>query len=247
MNRKKWALVLLAGLCVALTLLNASWLAPAPAGELAVIAHRGTIQPEDPAPDGCPARHVRLLAHGYIENTLLSMQGAVAYGARGFALDVRTSADGHAMIFRDPTLECRTDGSGRVSQRPLAYLKGLDVGHGYTSDGGRAFPLRGRGVGAMPTAAEMIRAFPQRILIFKLKRPRMPMPSSPRSARPGGDRRPPRFRRHARGAGAAADAHASRLGDRPGGERGLPFLLSADRLDQPGAGQLPRRDPDPAA
>ena len=171
MNRKKWALALLAVICVALTLLNASWLAPTPGGELAVIAHRGTIQPEDPAPDGCPARHVRMLAHGYIENTLLSMQGAVAYGARGFALDVQTSADGQAMIFRDPTLECRTDGTGRVSQRPLAYLKGLDVGFGYTSDGGRAFPLRGRGVGAMPTAAEVIRAFPQAILIFKLTAP----------------------------------------------------------------------------
>ena len=52
------ALVLLAGACLSLTLLNASWIAPKPAGELAVIAHRGIVQPEDPAPDGCPARHV---------------------------------------------------------------------------------------------------------------------------------------------------------------------------------------------
>ena len=167
MNRKKWALALLAGTCVALTLLNASWLAPKPKGELAVIAHRGVAQPEDSRAGGCPARHVRLLAHGYIENTLLSMQGAVAYGARGFALDVQTSVDGHAMIFRDPTLECRTDGAGRVRDRLLAYLKTLDVGFDYSSDGHR-FPLRGRGVGAMPTAAEAIRAFPDMILIFKL-------------------------------------------------------------------------------
>jgi glycerophosphoryl diester phosphodiesterase len=99
------------------------------------------------------------------------MQGAVAYGARGFALDVQSSADGHAVIFRDATLECRTNGTGRVSDRPLEYLKQLDVGFGYTPDGGRTFPLRGRGIGAMPAAAEVIRAYPREQLIFKLSAP----------------------------------------------------------------------------
>lgn len=163
------ALGLIALACIVLTLLNASWLAPKPGGPLTLIAHRGIIQPpEDAAGTDCPARRVRALASNFIENTLYAMQNAVSYGARGFALDVQASADGQAVIFRDFTLECRTNGTGRVAERPLAYLRGLDIGHGYSADGGRTFPLRGRGIGGMPTAAEVLRAYPRSPLIFEL-------------------------------------------------------------------------------
>ena len=161
------ALILLALACVGLTLLNASWLASRPQQPLTVIAHRGIVQPAGGGGD-CPARRVGELASNYIENSLFAMHGAISYGARGLALDVRSSGDGHAMIFRDPTLECRTDGSGRVADRPLGYLKRLDIGFGYTADGGRTFPLRGRGVGAMPTAAEVLRAYPHAPILFDL-------------------------------------------------------------------------------
>jgi len=173
MKAGRIALLLLAVMAVGLSLFNASWIAPTPPGRLVVVAHRGTAQPYDRAGggEGCPARRIRPITHTYIENTLFSMQGAVAYGARGFALDVQASSDGHAVIFRDATLECRTDGSGRVRDRPLDYLKRLDVGYGYSADGGRTFPLRGRGVGAMPTAAEAIRAYPREQLIFTLQDP----------------------------------------------------------------------------
>jgi glycerophosphoryl diester phosphodiesterase len=107
-----------------------------------------------------------------IENTIFSMQNAIAEGARGLALDVHASRDGHAMIFRDADLACRTDGTGRVSDRDLAALRRLDVGFGYSSDGGRTFPLRGRGVGGMPTAEEVLREFPDKLLIFDLAEPR---------------------------------------------------------------------------
>ena len=172
MRTGRLALLLLALAAVALSLLNASWLAPTPPGRLTVLAHRGTAQmPAEGAPADCPARRVRPIVHTYIENTIFSMQGAIAYGAGGFLLDVRPSADGHAMIFRDERLDCRTDGSGRVAERGLDYLKRLDVGHGYSADGGATFPLRGRGVGAMPTAAEVIRALPRRRLVFALHEP----------------------------------------------------------------------------
>jgi glycerophosphoryl diester phosphodiesterase len=169
-RKRNFALAGLAAAAIGLSLLNASWLAPAPSGELALIAHRGTAQTyRDGA--GCDAERMNPRVHTYIENTIFAMQGAVAYGARGFLLDVRPSADGHAMIFRDAALDCRTDGSGRVAERTLDYLKSLDVGYGYTSDGGATFPLRGRGVGAMATAVEAIRAFPDKILIFTLHEP----------------------------------------------------------------------------
>lgn len=174
MTRGRIALILIALACIALTLLNASLIAPEPPGRLTIVAHRGTAQLVDAAAAGqaCPARHIRADAgHTYIENTIFSMRGAVAYGASGFLLDVQASGDGHAMIFRDAALDCRTDGTGRLADRPLAYLKRLDVGHGYSADGGRTFPLRGQGVGAMPTAAEAISAFPRAPLIFTLHQP----------------------------------------------------------------------------
>lgn len=167
-------MILFALACAALSLLNASWIAPKPAGRLVLVAHRGVAQPIDRAAvpaDGCSAAHIAASGHNFIENTLFSMQNAIRFGARGLALDVQSSADGHAVIFRDATLECRTDGSGRVSERPLAYLKALDVGHGYTADGGRSFPLRGRGVGAMPTVEEVLRPYGREQLIFSLADP----------------------------------------------------------------------------
>ena len=171
MRKRHLALMLVAAAAVALSLMNASWLAPRPQGRLVLVAHRGVAQPIDRAAvgDGCSARHIAASGHNFIENTLFSMHNAISFGARGLALDVQASADGHAIIFRDEELGCRTDGAGRVRERPLAYLKRLDMGHGYTADGGRNFPLRGRGVGAMPTAAEVIRAFPREVLIFTLR------------------------------------------------------------------------------
>jgi len=170
MRVRNFALGALAAAAVALSLMNASWLAPMPAGRLVLVAHRGVAQPVDrAAAQGCSAARIAASGHNFIENTLFSMHNAVRFGARGLALDVQASADGHAVVFRDPELDCRTDGTGAVRDRPLSYLRRLDVGHGYTADGGRSFPLRGRGRGAMPTAAEVIRAFPGETLIFTLR------------------------------------------------------------------------------
>jgi glycerophosphoryl diester phosphodiesterase len=166
-------LVLVAIAAVVLSGMNASWLAAKPAGALILIAHRGVAQPFDRATAGaCSARNIAGTDHLFIENTIFSMQSAIAYGARGLALDVRASADGQAMIFRDADLACRTNGTGRVSDRPLSYLRGLDVGYGYSPDGGHSFPLRGRGVGGMPIAEEVLQAFPTQTLIFTLSEPR---------------------------------------------------------------------------
>jgi glycerophosphoryl diester phosphodiesterase len=167
------ALLAVAAAAVALSLFNASWTASRPAGALVLIAHRGVAQPFDRATAGpCSARNIAGTDHRFIENTIFSMQNAIAFGARGLALDVRASADGQAMIFRDADLACRTNGTGRVADHPLSYLRNLDIGYGYSPDGGRTFPLRGRGVGGMPIAEEVLQAFRIETLIFTLSEPR---------------------------------------------------------------------------
>lgn len=173
MRASRIALAAVAIAAVTLSLTNASWLASKPTGPLILIAHRGVAQPIDrAAADGCSARHISASGHKFIENTLFGMQNAVRFGAKGLALDVRASADGRAMIFRDAALGCRTNGSGRLADRPFDYLRRLDVGHGYTADDGRTFPLRGRGIGGMPTAEEVLRGFPTETLLFTLSAPR---------------------------------------------------------------------------
>lgn len=170
MKRRTFLLCAIAAAAVGLSLFNASWLAPVPKGRLTLVAHRGIAQPLDPAKNNdCGTRRIAAGGPNYIENTLFSMQGAMANGARGLAIDVRTSADGQAVIFRDAELDCRTNGSGPVRARTLAELKRLDMGYGYSADGGATFPLRGRGIGAMPTAVELIRAYPDDTLIFELR------------------------------------------------------------------------------
>ena len=58
----------------------------------------------------------------------------------------------------DWTLDCRTEGSGTVRSHSMADLKQLDIGYGYTADGGASFPFRGSGIGLMPTLGEVLTA-----------------------------------------------------------------------------------------
>lgn len=167
------ALILVAAAAVALSAMNASWIAAKPNGALIVVAHRGVAQPVDSAAagGGCDAAHIRASDQQFIENSLFSMQNAIRFGADALMIDIQATSDGRAIVFRDADLSCRTNGIGRVGQRPLDYLKTLDIGYGYTADG-HTFPLRGRGLGAMPTVDEVLRALPRTRLIFALADPR---------------------------------------------------------------------------
>ncbi len=44
-----------------------------------------------------------------------------------------------------------------------------DTGFGYTADGGATFPLRGRGVGRIPSFDQVLSAFPERSFLIHLK------------------------------------------------------------------------------
>ena len=127
--------------------LNASCLAPEPTGEMRVIAHRGVHHRHDAAGvgrDDCTA--TRMLAgqeeREIFENTVRSIRAAVRLGADTVEVDVAPTADGHMVLFHDWTVDCRTDGTGEIRDLTLATLRTLDVGHGYSADGGRTFPLR---------------------------------------------------------------------------------------------------------
>jgi glycerophosphoryl diester phosphodiesterase len=170
---KKRALAVVALILVGLSLLNASWLAPTPVGKPKLIAHRGVYHLYDKRAafgrDTCTARFIRPPEHEVFENTLVSIQMAAGLGGALTEVDVAPTRDGKMVLFHDWTVDCRTDGKGATRDLTLAELKTLDIGYGYTADGGKTFPLRGKGVGQMPTVEEALAALPSRTFLFNFK------------------------------------------------------------------------------
>lgn len=168
---KRIALVLAVSF-LALTFVNASWLADAPKGRLKLMAHRGVMQQFDSkglSDQTCSASHIEEPVHDYLENTLFGLQQADALTAAYLQVDVAPSADGHLVLFHDWTLDCRTNGKGEIRKASLDQIKALDAGYGYTADGGKTFPLRGKGLGLIPTLEEALVAFPTQPFVFNLK------------------------------------------------------------------------------
>lgn len=93
------------------------------------------------------------------ENTLAAFDGAAALGADAIELDVRLTSDGEVVVFHDETTERITGTPGTVADRSLPQLRALDAGHGFSPDGGRSFPWRGRGL-TVPTLAEVLHRYP---------------------------------------------------------------------------------------
>ena len=58
---------------------------------------------------------------------------------------------------------------GVAREQSMAYLRTLDVGYGYTADGGQTYPFRGKGVGLIPELSEVLAAFPDKALLFNFK------------------------------------------------------------------------------
>ncbi len=157
----------------AIYIFNASWRAAAPSDpKIGLIAHRGihqTFSREGLDNETCTAERIDPPVHDYLENSVRSMQAAFAAGADIVELDVHPTTDGHFAVMHDWTLDCRTEGTGETRKHDLAYLKTLDIGHGYTADGGKTLPFRGKGVGQMPELGEVLAAMPEGRFLVNFK------------------------------------------------------------------------------
>jgi glycerophosphoryl diester phosphodiesterase len=145
---------------------------PAPQARPTLLAHRGIAQRFDERGvqnDTCTAERMLPSDHALLENTLPSIRASFEAGADIVEIDVHPTTDGQFAVFHDWTLECRTNGRGETRARTMAELKRLDVGHGYTADGGKSYPFRGRGVGLMPSLDEVLTTFPARRFLINVK------------------------------------------------------------------------------
>jgi glycerophosphoryl diester phosphodiesterase len=151
---------------------NTNLLAPEVHGKPTLLAHRGIAQRYDAAGvtnDTCTASRILLPTHGYLENTIPSIRAAFEAGADIVELDVHPTTDGQFAVFHDWTLDCRTDGHGVTRDHSMADLKRLDVGYGYTADGGKTFPFRGKGVGLMPSLSGVLDTFAGHRFLINIK------------------------------------------------------------------------------
>lgn len=151
---------------------NTSLLASRPTGGPVILAHRGLAQEFDRTGltrDTCTAERMLPPRHDYLENTVRSMDAAFAMGADALELDVQPTIDGEFAVFHDWTVDCRTEGSGETRSHSMADLRKLDIGYGYTADGGATFPFRGTGIGLMPSLDEVITRFPDKSFHINVK------------------------------------------------------------------------------
>ena len=152
-----------------LTFVNASWTVGNRPGHVRLIANGGIAQ--DYAPGArtapCPARAILPPLHPIFEDTMRAVFTAHRMGADLVAIDLVRTADGALVLYPDTDLGCRTEKSGPVSAHPLAELRQLDIGYGYTADKGSSFPLRGHGRGLITTLDELLYADPRVALVYR--------------------------------------------------------------------------------
>lgn len=151
---------------------NASWWGAKPSYDLDIQAHRGvhqTFSRKDLDWETCTATRIFNPTHSYIENTIASVDAAISYGATEIEIDVHPTTDGEFVVFHDWTLDCRTNGTGRVRDQSWAQLKGLDIGYGYTADNAVTHPFRGKYIGAMPRLSDMLSQFPHVTFAINIK------------------------------------------------------------------------------
>ncbi|MGC5324999.1 glycerophosphodiester phosphodiesterase family protein [Brevibacillus sp. SYSU BS000544] len=169
-KRKRFWIFLV--LLIGIYLNNTSLLAEKQYKKPLLLAHRGLAQTftmEGITNDTCTAKQIYPPEHSYLENTISSMEAAFRLGADVVELDVQMTKDAKFAVFHDWTLECRTNGKGITRDYTLSELQALDIGYGYTADGGKTYPFRGKGVGLMPSLEQVLLHFPGKELLIHVK------------------------------------------------------------------------------
>ncbi|WP_195696481.1 glycerophosphodiester phosphodiesterase family protein [Priestia megaterium] len=169
--KRKSVWFILIGIAVFVYINNSSLLTKR-SGQPLLLAHRGVAQTfniKGIQNDTCTAERIYKPEHSFLENTIPSIKEAFKDGADIVELDVHITKDNQFAVFHDWTLDCRTNGTGVTRDYTMAELKKLDIGYGYTADGGKTHPFRGKGVNLMPSLDEVMKYFPHKSFLIHVK------------------------------------------------------------------------------
>ncbi|WP_411842569.1 glycerophosphodiester phosphodiesterase [Salinicoccus sp. HZC-1] len=64
----------------------------------------------------------------YPENTMLAFEKAIEMGADGLEVDVHMTSDGELVVIHDESVECTTNGEGRVRDMTFEQVRNLSAG-----------------------------------------------------------------------------------------------------------------------
>lgn len=136
-----------------------------------MIAYRGVHHVFDPVGVGSEDCTATRILPGQqkleiFENTVHSIRAATTDKADMIEIAVAPTKDGKMVLFHDAMLECRTDGKGNIRDHALPELQKLDIGYGYSDDGGKTFPWRGKGGGKIATVEEALAAESYKPFLF---------------------------------------------------------------------------------
>ncbi len=110
----------------------------------------------------------------YPGNTLYAFQKAAAMGVDVIETDLRQTQDGVLVISHDEAVQRISNGSGRIPDLTFAELKKLDAGYNWSSDGGKTFPFRGKGI-TYTSLEEVFQALPEMHFNIDMKQTNPPI------------------------------------------------------------------------
>lgn len=134
-----------------------------------IIAHKGFHNNHANRFNDCSTLNLTNLGSKHSENTINAVDSALRMGASMAEIDLRLTKDNKIVVFHDRSLECKTNGKGLVRDKTLAQLKTLDAYYNLSFDGGKSFPLRGRGRGKIQELSDYIKLFPNQAFHFNPK------------------------------------------------------------------------------
>src|SRR5262245_33615174 len=149
--RRTWLVGIALAAATFVFLNNTTLFSPTPPGKPTLLAHRGlhqTFSTEGLRGDTCTAERIHPPEHEFLENTIASMRAAFDVGADIVEFDIHPTTDGNFAILHDWTLDCRTNGKGITREHSMSELKALDIGYGYTADGGETISVSRQGCGS---------------------------------------------------------------------------------------------------
>jgi glycerophosphoryl diester phosphodiesterase len=102
------------------------------------------------------------------ENTILALEAAIDIGVDVLESDIRFTKDDVPILYHDEDLVRITGKDEKVRKKKLDELMQFDLGYNFTTDVGRTYPFRGRGL-TVVTLEEALKRFPNIILNLDIK------------------------------------------------------------------------------
>lgn len=109
-------------------------------------------------------------SHNYPENTMDAFLSAIELEVDVIETDVHLTKDNKIVIWHDDTLDRNTDGKGKIEDYTYQELLNFDAGYTFTSDNGKTFPFRGKGV-KIALLEEVLNRCPNQRFNIDLKTP----------------------------------------------------------------------------